>query len=234
MKCLNCGKRFDYEKYYGICPKCGSFNVKSAQESKEEDTGQKQGKTKGSFRFFAVSFAIFLAVNIGGSMFTALMAEGQEHKLKEDIMETEAEICKHAMGESFSIQGMTLSVTDACVLTEEKAKKLVAVKLSGKSNGKWSEENQLSEAYIRCNDFCYWQIANDEFEKEYGDKYPIRLFGRYELCESLEAEGWITFWLDEEEEKFTLCLEEREDVNLAVIRAIHQIEIQLKEGMVNG
>lgn len=234
MKCLNCGKRFDYEKYYGICPKCGSFNVKSAQESKEEDTGQKQGKTKGSFLFFAVSFAIFLAVNIGGPMFTALMVEGQERKLKEEIMGTEAAICEHAIGEPFPFQGMTFAVTDARVLTKEGTKKLAAVKLSGKSNGKWSEENQLSEAYICYNDYCYWQIANDEFEKEYGDKYPIHLFGRYELCESLEAEGWIVFWLDEEEEKFTLCLEEREDVNLVVIRAIHQIEIQLKEGMVNG
>ena len=27
MKCSNCGKNFDYEKYYGICPKCGSFMV---------------------------------------------------------------------------------------------------------------------------------------------------------------------------------------------------------------
>ena len=26
MKCFNCGKKFDYEKYYGICPKCGCFN----------------------------------------------------------------------------------------------------------------------------------------------------------------------------------------------------------------
>lgn len=28
MKCYSCGKNFDYEKYYGICPKCGCYNKK--------------------------------------------------------------------------------------------------------------------------------------------------------------------------------------------------------------
>ncbi len=32
MKCLSCGKNFDYEKYYGICPKCGTYN-KAASEA---------------------------------------------------------------------------------------------------------------------------------------------------------------------------------------------------------
>ena len=32
MKCLSCGKNFDYEKYYGICPKCGTYN-KAASET---------------------------------------------------------------------------------------------------------------------------------------------------------------------------------------------------------
>lgn len=235
MRCSGCGKKFNYEKYYGICPRCGNFHVKSGQEDKETDTGQKQGGTKGSFLFFTVSFAIFLAVNLCGAVFNAVMVERQEDNLKNYIIKTDPAVCEHIMGESFSFQGMTLAVTDVCVLSEtEWEKKLVAVKLSGTSNGKWSGENQLLEAYICYNGYCYWQIANDEFEEEYGDKYPIHPFGRYELCESLEAEGWITFWLDDEEEKFTLCLEEREDVNLVVIRAIHKIEIRLEERVENG
>lgn len=31
MKCLSCGKIFDYDKYYGICPKCGTYNKPNAQ-----------------------------------------------------------------------------------------------------------------------------------------------------------------------------------------------------------
>ena len=26
MKCISCGKNFDEEKYYRICPKCGTYN----------------------------------------------------------------------------------------------------------------------------------------------------------------------------------------------------------------
>ncbi len=32
MKCSKCGKNFDYEKYYGICPKCGTYNREDRQE----------------------------------------------------------------------------------------------------------------------------------------------------------------------------------------------------------
>lgn len=31
MRCYNCNKNFDYEKYYGICPKCGCFNQRETQ-----------------------------------------------------------------------------------------------------------------------------------------------------------------------------------------------------------
>ena len=37
IKCSNCKKNFDMEKYYGICPKCGAFNrpTTSAQQHQE-------------------------------------------------------------------------------------------------------------------------------------------------------------------------------------------------------
>lgn len=40
MKCLSCGKNFDGEKYYCICPKCGTYNKpedKTSQTSPEAD-----------------------------------------------------------------------------------------------------------------------------------------------------------------------------------------------------
>lgn len=37
MRCFNCHKNFDYEKYYGICPKCGSFNKKEGQQKYESE-----------------------------------------------------------------------------------------------------------------------------------------------------------------------------------------------------
>ena len=38
MRCYNCNKKFDYEKYYGICPKCGCFN---RQETAEEQQARR-------------------------------------------------------------------------------------------------------------------------------------------------------------------------------------------------
>lgn len=35
-KCFNCGKNFDYEKYYGICPKCGSYNREETPEEEHQ------------------------------------------------------------------------------------------------------------------------------------------------------------------------------------------------------
>lgn len=35
MKCSNCGRIFSYEKFYGICPKCGMYNRR--QEDMEGD-----------------------------------------------------------------------------------------------------------------------------------------------------------------------------------------------------
>lgn len=32
MRCYNCNKDFNYEKYYGICPKCGCYNKKISPE----------------------------------------------------------------------------------------------------------------------------------------------------------------------------------------------------------
>ena len=37
MKCFKCGRNFDYEKYYGICPKCGCYNKReTAQEQHQQ------------------------------------------------------------------------------------------------------------------------------------------------------------------------------------------------------
>ncbi len=48
-KCVNCGKNFDYEKYYGICPKCGTYNREESPQEEHralheryDSTGQEQ------------------------------------------------------------------------------------------------------------------------------------------------------------------------------------------------
>ncbi len=43
MRCFNCNKNFDYDKHYGICPKCGCFNQKETQAERHEDLHDRFG-----------------------------------------------------------------------------------------------------------------------------------------------------------------------------------------------
>ena len=49
MKCFKCGKNFDYEKYYGICPKCGCYNKQETPQEQHQQLHDQydQGYTHG-------------------------------------------------------------------------------------------------------------------------------------------------------------------------------------------
>ena len=166
MKCLNCGKNFDYEKYYGICPKCGSFNKEETPQEqhqryhKEYDNGyqhteqtytappfvrgnMKKGKGgHGSTVFLLISVAIFMIVTCGFTAFGFLYSRGQERKLLQDVAESRVEQEDHAVGEAFTLQGMTLTVEEAWIVDDgqgtnpnaPEGKRLAAVKLRGESD----------------------------------------------------------------------------------------------------
>lgn len=277
MKCFNCGKNFDYEKYYGICPKCGSFNkTETAREQHQRyhdayDGGYQHSEhtfsgyeeqesvyeepevpsasvyvqpaageeksSRGSTIFLIVSIVICLLVSWGGTALSGLYSESQVKKLQKEVVESVTEQKEHDLGESFSIQGMSLTVTEAWTLDEgwennsniPRNKKLVAVRIAGTSDGEWADKNRLEDAYIRYDGLCYWQIPTYEFD-EYEEEYGVQLFDRYTLCGVEEGEGCLVFWVDEDEQEFTLCLEERREENPAFIQAIHSIQIHLEEG----
>ncbi len=282
MKCFNCGKNFDYEKYYGICPKCGSFNkTETAQEQHQgyhdaydggyqhlehtyssyeqqentqethsygtfddftgsvyaRPTEEKKKSGRGSTIFLIVSIVICVLISFGGTSMSVLYSKSQVKKLQMEVVEAPADWEEHVPGETFSFQGMELTVDEAWTLDADwetnpellEGEKLVAVRLSGKSDGEWADRNQLSNAYIHCDGRFYWQIPAYEF-REYTEQYGIRLFERYDLCGAEESEGCLVFCLDESAQEFTLCLEERVDENLIFIQTIHSIDIHLDGG----
>ena len=287
MKCFNCGKKFDYEKYYGICPKCGSFNrEETAQEqhqryheeydngyqhpvhthtgygetsqSKEAPSGHqgnagspymqvrevKERSSRGSTIFLIVSIVIFVAVTFGFTAFGFLYGRGQEKQLLREVEETEPDQLAHAVGETFTIQGMRLTIEEAWIVDQGRernpylpeGKKLVAVKLLGESDGEWADKNRLSTAYIKSEGLYYEQMSAYEAEgngKE-GTFYDIPLFESSSLCMEQETEGCILFWVGEEQQDFTLCLEERTGQDLIFIEAIHTIELHLEEAYEGG
>ncbi len=276
MKCFSCGKKFDYEKYYGICPKCGCFNkTETSQEqhqryhdaydggyrhsehtySGHEEQGgicrgpespsgsayvqpgvREKKSGRGSTIFLIVSIVVFILVSCVGTALSFVYSESQKKKLQQEVIESSTKREEHAVGESFSLRGMTLAVRGAYVLDEgwvgnhdiPRGKKLVAVRLSGTSDGEWADKNQLWDAYIRYDGLCYWQISTYDFD-EYEEKYGVCQFDRYTLCRDVEGEGCLVFWVDEDEMEFTLCLEERAEENSAFIQTIHSIEIYLEE-----
>lgn len=264
MKCFNCGKKFDYEKYYGICPKCGCFNkTETAKEQhqrfhdvydggyrhSEHTTGsiyvrsaeEKKKSGRGSTIFLIASIVICVLISFGGTALSVLYSKSQVKKLQKEVVETPIDRETHTLGETFSFQGMELTVEKVWTLDAgwetnpdlAEGEKLVAVKLSGKSDGEWSDKNQLSNAYICSGNHFYWQIPAYEFE-EYAEQYGIQLFERYDLCGAAESEGCLVFCLDEDAQEITLCLEERVDENLIFIQTIHSIDIRLDGGRADG
>lgn len=276
MKCFNCGKNFDYEKYYGICPKCGCFNKTETAEEQHQryhdayDGGYQHSehtysgyeeqesvyrkpkestvsvyaqpiveekKSDRGSTIFLIASIICVLISLCGTALSFLYGKSQDKKLQQEVMESVTEQKEHDLGESFSIQGMSLTVAEAWILDEgwennpniPRNKKLVAVRIAGTSDGEWADKNRLEDAYIRYDGLCYWQIPTYEFD-EYEEEYGVLLFDRYTLCGVAEGEGCLVFWVDEDEQEFTLCLEERREENPAFIQAIHSIQIHLEEG----
>lgn len=142
MKCFNCGKNFDYEKCYGICPKCGSFNKEeTAQEQhqryhNEYDNGYqhsghiytgstymeakeiKEKNGRGSTIFLIISIVIFITSTFGFTTFGFLYSRGQRKRLLNEVAKSHTAQQVHVIGEAFAIQGMTLTVEEAWVVDE--------------------------------------------------------------------------------------------------------------------
>ena len=146
MRCFQCGKNFDEEKYYGICPKCGAFHNKVTPKEQHQqyhdqydggyrhreeqpaaytagpDTGQvrvQERKGKSGNAFLVISILIFVSVLIAGTFFAILYGGRQKENFKRNILESEAAREEHELEERFLFQEMTLAVTEARTLARE-------------------------------------------------------------------------------------------------------------------
>lgn len=45
-KCYNCGNNFDYDKYYGICPKCSAYNREKLPEEEHQELHEQYDEEK--------------------------------------------------------------------------------------------------------------------------------------------------------------------------------------------
>lgn len=185
--------------------------------------------------FFRGCLYVFLFILVCGLVYAGYYSELYKKWVQKRAIEIETNVQEHTMGESFSFKSMKLTFTDAKVLNTEgeKAsfpdpdKNLVAVKLSGESDGTSGFKNRISDAYIRYGGFCYWQIPNVQCHG-LAKNYEIEIFEEWKMTETTKGEGWLIFWLDNGEREFTFCLEERSN-GIAYINTVHSINICLEE-----
>ena len=144
MKCKNCGKIFDYEKYYGICPKCGTFqkqdNPQQEPETEEradlgfdpadtdrdiytyvEDGTAAPGEPKpkaqpGSHKGTVIYVACCIVLLILAGLLNGLCTTVQEKRLAKEAALSDLSIVEVPAGEPAQIGTRTVTVLGAKVL----------------------------------------------------------------------------------------------------------------------
>lgn len=149
IECTNCGKRYDYDIYSGICPKCGTLHrqinseqnstitqetgsttqekTKSKQNSAKKTavkTQKPQRKSKHGSSYYKISILLVLAIIITATI--PLSVSRQSSKQAYDALSlTELpEPIEVAIGETFTYQeeyaALDITITDVSIDTDER------------------------------------------------------------------------------------------------------------------
>lgn len=208
MRCYNCRKNFDYEKYYGICPKCGSFNQKETSPMLAQERPEKKGI---GFLIFSIVFLLvgLFALIIGSVVFST----AQKPQLVPEAAGTKT--FSHEAGESFAFQQTSLQVLEIKELADrqvlpglEEGKRLIAVRVAGQSDGEYFDYNLLKAPYLETDGRYCTALFSYDFEP-YGQMlgaYPV--MEDTSLMSSASCDGWYGFVVDEEAETFRIWFEE--------------------------
>ena len=145
MKCKNCGKIFDYEKYYGICPKCGTFQrqEKPQQEPEEEQPADtpfeeagadqniytyvedgpaapkaKPEKPAGSHKGSVAYVVICIVLLLLSGIVNGLVQTVQEKQLKKEAALSDLSLVEVPAGEPAQIGTRTVTVLESHILEQ--------------------------------------------------------------------------------------------------------------------
>ena len=142
MKCKNCGKIFDDEKYYGICPKCGTFQKQEKPQQAEEtekvsfgasgtdqsiytyvEDGTAEPKAKpeknpGTHKRSVAYVVICVILLLLSGILTGLSQTVQEKQLEKEAKLSDLPLKEVPAGEPAQIGTCTVTVLDAHVLEQ--------------------------------------------------------------------------------------------------------------------
>lgn len=240
MRCYNCGKNFDYDKYYGICPKCGSFNKKETAEESHQayhdqyDGGYRHLETKreterevqtegsskikrGGGKFFAAGLLVFL-LSLLMTVLTPLLTRTLDRQRQRKVlaMEIELPLTEYGMDEEFQYKETILRVKECRVLDNPEV-------LADLAEGKklvavrliGSSDGEY-EPYNRLEEpylaagGTYRRPISSYVFKPYSRIFGIDLIESSSLQMNEVMEGWYVFQVEAEDEEGQICFETHE------------------------
>lgn len=238
--CQGCGKAFDYEKYYGICPKCGTYNQKDAAQ----EIHLKSQPVKW-FLMAVLVTGILLAGFWFKSALTLFLSGDSE--VRAEQTET-VNYSNESAGEEFVLTaaGSRITVRSAeTVIPENSGKegfprqeKLVAVEVRYTSTGEYGFEGEydpLEPPYVRYLDsdgqfICKETLSDYSFEGRedhgaYGDLLDV--FDLF-LFRAEDKTGVYLFFVNSEASELDFCISEW-DTESGELMVIHDVPLEIEE-----
>lgn len=248
FECIKCHKMFDFDKYYGVCPKCGVFNPKREGVGKfcEEIyrkyddvpsppkiivvTTNNVVKKKNKTPLFVLCFCILAVLFMFGCV---SISQRMMNKAANETITLEA-------GESISLKNRDYQILKAqeiipagleTFLREDEKMIGVYVKITSKAgSAEYSLENNLP--YVKYGDDFYKQCLYSADVFPYIDNYGLtteQVLDSYTgFYDSIE--GYYIYLVDKDADVVTVTLERKEKhIGEEVITGVYQVILPIEE-----
>ena len=165
-----------------------------------------------------ISGIVFLIISLFVLVITAVNTATVEPEPDASVSENaelQWEVMTYDLGQEFSLQKLTLKVTECRIIADwttlkdlEKGKRLVAVRVEGTSDGEYEDYNRLAAPYVVVDGSCYRPLSSYDFEP-YARMYDVMpLMDEGTLQWETTCDAWYVFLVDESQTIGQLCFEE--------------------------
>lgn len=228
MRCSSCNKKFDYDRYYGVCPRCGCLNQRSTKRGRTDIPGasasgrsalllggeKRKRKTGGqallalSLLFFVLAVAFFVSV-------PQAVSSSRAQELGEGLLAEPLRVKEYFIGEEFEVQNIDLMVRKCWVLSSwrepeglDEGMKLVAVDVDAFCVSGFTG---MEEPYLMVDGEYRRAIPYEQVEP-YSMRLGITPMDLNDIRTQAAAYGWYVFVTEEENTEAVICFPETEEI----------------------